>query len=610
MAQQLEATANALPPAQALPAGRLGVFAARLREFGPGRILALGTVLIALLALAGFAAMQLVQPRYTLLFGGLPPADVARIAERLDAMKVPYEIPPSGDAVLVPESEVSRVRMALAQEGMPMGRVVGWELFDRTSPFTTTDFLADVNVRRALEGELARTVAALDGVRAARVHVVRPERRLFAREQEPPSAAVMVELVAGRTLGREQVRAIRELVAAAVPGLEPSRVTVTDQKGRLLARMEDDAGTALLDEAEDYRRALESRLREKIVDLLERTLGPGRVAAEVTAELDFAERTTTEEVYDPQGQVARSTRTVEETTDRQESGGEGAVSASANLPGSPPAGGGTQARERRGRNEETVNYEISRTVRSARTSTPQLRRLSVAVQVDGHWRTDAGGNRVFEPLSAEEIAQLESLVRNAVGIDEERGDRLEIVSRPFVVAESAVAEPGLLSTLVDDYGPLAVRLSWALVALAAVLFGLRPLLRRLLPPPEGTVVETEDVRVVMGPDGRPQIVHAPSGTVIAVDGEGRPVLVRPEGMQPLPPAGAGGEPARAPLEAPKSEAGREEKEAEEEVHELVSLTHVEGKVKAKLMSDIIRIVEQYPQETVRVLREWLHEKER
>lgn len=605
MAQQLEATADA-PPARGLPVARASAIAARLREFGPGRILALGTVLIALVALAGFAAMQFLAPRYTLLFGGLPPADVARIAERLAAMKVPYEIPPSGDAVLVPEDQVSRVRMALAQEGMPMGQVVGWELFDRTSPFTTTDFLADVQVRRALEGELARTIAALDAVRSARVHVVRPPRRLFAREQEPPSAAVMLELAAGRALDRQQVKAIRELVAAAVPGLEPGRVTVTDDRGRLLARMEDDAGVAMLDETEDYRRALEARLQEKIVALLERTLGPGRVAAQVTAELDFAERTTTEEIYDPEARAVRSSRTVEETTDRRESGGEGAVTASANLPGSPPAGAGSQASERTGRTEETVNYEVSRTVRSARARTPQLRRLSVAVQVDGHWQDDGSGNRTFEPLSKEEIAQLEALVRSAVGIDEERGDRLEIVSRPFVAAQAAVAEPDPIATLVADHGPLAMRLLWALVALAAVLFGLRPLLRRLLPPPEGAVLESEGTRVVVGSDGRPLLVHVPSGITVTVDAAGRPVLVRPEGPQPLPAPGEAGTPQPEEAAPP----AKEDEPEREDVHELVSLANVEGKVKAKLMSDVLRIVEEYPQETVRVLREWLHEKER
>ncbi len=607
MAQDVEATADTPPaPAQGerSPARPLEAALARLRELGPGRILAIGTVLLALLAFLAFAALQATAPRYALLFGGLASGDVARIVERLEAMDVPYRLTDSGDAVLVPADEVARLRMTLAQDGLPTGEVMGWELFDASSGLTTTDFTARVNLRRALEGELARTIAALEAVRRARVHLNLPERRLFVRDQPEPSAAVMVELVGGRTLSPRQVRAIRELVAAAVPGLEPARVTVSDSRGRLLARLAEEEGALVLEDAEAWRRAYEERLRAKIVELLERSLGPGRVDAQVSAEVDFDEREVTEEVYDPEGQVARSTRTVEETTDRNEISQEEGVSASANLPGNPPAGAGTSRNEKLSRTEEVVNYEISRTVRAVRARTPRVVRLSVAVQVDGRWETDAQGQQVFRPLPAEELQQIEALVRSAVGLDEERGDRLEVVSRPFAQPEAAPAEePGLISALLADYGDLLRNLLWALVALLVVLFGLRPLLRRLLPPPEGTVLEAGETRVVVADNGRPLLVHEPSGTAIAVDGEGRPVVVREGGETTVV---IDGRREDGTAEAGDRAEGADSAE-DEERHQLISLDQVEGKVKAKLVNDVARLVDQYPEEAVRVIRNWLYE---
>ncbi len=608
MAQDVEATADSPPPAppRATP---LAAALEQVRALGPGRILAVGTVLLGLLAFLAFAVMQAASPRYTLLFGGLESADVARIVERLEAMDVPYRLTDSGDAVLVPAEEVTRLRMALAQEGLPTGEVVGWELFDGANGLTTTDFVANVNLRRALEGELARTIAALAPVRAARVHLNLPRRRLFERETRRPSAAVMVELVGGRTLEARQVRAIRELVAAAVPGLEPARVTVTDHRGRLLARLAEEDDGPVLEDAEAWRRAFEERLRAKIVALLERTVGPGRVDAQVTAEVDFDERTVTEEIFDPEGQVARSTRTVEETADRDEVSREEGVTAAANLPGGNAGGAGTSSREKSGRTEEIVNYEISRTVRNVRARTPRVRRLSVAVQVDGRWTTDANGRRTFQPLPAEELRQLEALVRSAAGLDEERGDRLEIVSRPFAEPEPAPAEePGLLDTLLADYGDLLRNLVWALVALAVVLFGLRPLLRRLLPPPRGTVLESGETRVVVAEDGRPLLVHERSGTALAVDEEGRPVVVREGGETSVVITEEDGTTRLVKAGGGDADDGAEDAaEDEEEHHQLITLDQVEGKVKAKLVHDVARLVDSYPDEAVRVIRNWLYE---
>lgn len=459
----------------------------QIKALGPARILALGAVAVLLAGFFTYILTRSLEQPYTLLFGGLAPEDARRIIERLEAASVPYRLSPSGDAVLVPADRALKLRMDLAQEGLPSGGSVGYELFDRLGPFGTSDFLANVNLRRALEGELARTIASIRPVRAARVHLVLPRRDLFERERQKPSASVVVSLTGGASLDRRQVQGIRNLVAAAVPGLEPHRVTIVDDRGNLLARGGDSALDATFGlDLEEQRTALEQRLRAKIVQLLERSVGPGRVEAQVTVELDTEEITTTSEQYDPNGQVARSTQTIEETGDRRESEG-GTLTVTNNLPTerSAPAGA-PQASERTSRTEETINYEISRTVRNQTRKPGQIKRLSIAVQVDHQRILAPDGSRRIEPRSAEELAQLAALVRSAAGVDEERGDRVEIVSRPFADLEpEPVPESGPFELAAEQWWRLGELAILALLAALLLLFGVRPLVRSLTRPAEG-----------------------------------------------------------------------------------------------------------------------------
>lgn len=588
MAKELQATPVEQPPAPAR--GTLPAALEQLRSLGPGRILAIGAVLLAILAFAAFALQRALEPRYTLLFGGLEASEVAAITEKLDAAQIPWRLNARGDAVLVPADRVASVRMTLAEEGLPAGDVVGYELFDRSGSFASTDFEANVNLKRALEGELARTIASLAGVRAARVHLVQPARRLFQRETEPASASVFLSLGAAARIGQRQVEGIRHLVASAVPGLEPGRVTVMSDRGELLARGTPDDGSFVLDEAEQYRRSFEESLRDKLVRALERTVGPGRVDAQVTAELDFDERTSTEELFDPASQVARSTRTTEETTERNEVGTSDTVTAGNNLPGAQAAaGGGPTSREQTSRTDETTNFEISRTVHNARRRAPVVRRLFVAVQVDGVRTTDADGTVRFEPRPAEELAQFEALARSIAGIDDERGDRIEVVSRPFVQPETPEVEPpSLAGTLIAHYGHLIEAAVWLVALALALVFGLRPVLRRLLPAGSTPVLEGRETAVVLGEDGRPLLVHAASGTVVTVDESRRPVVRAPQEPKPEP----------AP-EPPVPATPEEERE-------LVDLRNVQGKVKASLVNDLAQIFENHPEQAVRVIRDWLH----
>lgn len=540
---------------------------AQLQSLGTGRILALGAVTLALVAFFSLLVARSLEQPYTLLFGGLAPEDARRIVERLEAGSVPYRLAPNGDAILVPADRVLRLRMDLAEQGLPSGGSVGYEVFDRTGPFGTTDFLANVNLRRALEGELARTIAAIRPIRAARVHLVLPRRELFERERHQASASVVVSLASPGGLDRRQVQGIRNLVAAAVPGLEAGRITIVDDRGNLLARGGESAATALAGvDLEDQRAALESRLRGKILQLLERSIGPGKVEAEVTVDLEVEEVTTTAEQFDPNGQVARSTQTVEENGERRDGEG-GTLSVTNNLPTerANQTTGNAGAGERTTRSEETINYEISRTVRNQIRRPGQIRRLSVAVQVDHAWTVAPDGTRRHEPRSAEELAQIAALVRSAAGFDEERGDVVEVVSRPFVeIAPEPAPEPGLLELGREEIWRIGELVGLGLIASLVLLFGVRPVVRSL--------------RSASSPDA------ARSGAMSAADA--------------VTPTAVAGSPVPA-LESP-SPAGSDA---------VPALAGPDGlETRASTIEEVARMVENEPEAALRVIRGWLTER--
>ncbi len=541
-----------LPPAVA---GRLE----GLRTFGAPRIAALGLVALAFAAFFAFIINRSLEERYTLLYANLDLAASQEIVQRLEALGVPYRLSGGGDAVMVPSSEALRLRMSLAEEGLPGGGVVGYEIFDSADPFGTTEFLSNVNLKRALEGELARTIASMKGVRSARVHLVQPKRELFQRERTKPSASVFLSLRVPGGIDRREIAAVRHLVAAAVPGLDARGVTVLDDGGNLLARAEDE-GTAgyLMDEADAYRTGLEDRLKRKVVSLLERTVGPGRVDAQVTAALDFDEVTLTEETYDPEGQVVRSTQTIEEQREANERDGQNGVSVANNLPAErgQQAGANDTSQEQSNRVEETVNYEVSRTVRNQRMRGGRVERLSVAVQVDGVYAPGEDGTLVFKPREASELEELETLVRSALGLNEERGDTVSIVSRQFVTPEpEAAPEEGFLDRSTSYMVELAEPLILLLVTILVLLFGVRPMLKRLFPEPAAAA----------------------------------PAAIETTGL--LTRAGEGGQ--------------RDAAEQGPEGDGKVQLQNVNGHVEAGLLQDAIGLVQGQPDDAVRIIREWL-----
>lgn len=458
-----------------------------LSRFSPGQMIGLGVTLAGLLGFFAYLTLRIIEPNFGLLYSGLDLEDSAEIVSRLEGLGVPYELHGGGEGIMVPANRVARLRMAMAEEGLPRGGSVGDEIFDQAGALGTTTFLANVNQRRALEGELSRTIAALKDVKAARVHLVLPKRELFRREQIEPSASVTLRMFGGRRLDSRQASAVQHLVAAAVPGLQVDRITLVDDRGTLLVK----GGEAALEgglasQADDYRIGYETRLKNVIEQLLERSLGPGRVHAEVSAEIDFDQVTTMEETFDPDGQVVRSTQSIEEESERAERNEDGAVTVGNNLPnaGVEGGGGGNSNNENSVRTEETVNYEISRTVRNHTQVGGEVKRLSVAVLVGGRETLGADGETpVYATLDQQELEEIASLVRSAIGFDANRGDTVEVKNMPFAESAFEEIETSLFDLTKSDILRLAELGGLLLLALMAIFLVVRPALAKLMPEP-------------------------------------------------------------------------------------------------------------------------------
>jgi len=379
-----------------------------LRALGPTRIAALGVVAAGLFGLIVFLAIRAGQPPMALLYADLDTRDSAAVVQSLERQRVPYRLEGNGGRILVPVEQVARVRLALASEGLPTGGSVGYELFDRTDSLTTSSFQQGINQVRALEGELARTIRQIQGVRAVRVHLVLPRREPFARQQAEAQASIVLTMAGPQRLDREQVQAIVHLAAAAVPGLKPANISVVDSRGSLLARGgQAVTGLGVALNAEEVRRAHELRLSRAVEELLERTLGVGKVRVEATVEMDFDRITESRESFDPDQQVARSTSSITEQSRGQER--QQNVTVGNNLPNPEPQNAGSITEE--SRTEETTNFEIGRTLRQIVREAPQVRRQSIAVLVDGTMaRPEGGGAPVWRPRTAEELAQILSLI--------------------------------------------------------------------------------------------------------------------------------------------------------------------------------------------------------
>lgn len=431
------------------------------------------------------------EPNYRPLYSRLSQQDAAEVVEALKAGNIPYRLDANTGAILVPAAQVHEVRLGLASQGLPRGEGVGYELLQRDQGFGTSQFMENARFNRALEAELARSISALNGVESARVHLAIPKQSVFIRERNQPSASVLVNLRPGRGLGESQVAAIVHMVASSVPGLEHDKVTVVDQRGRLLTRKEDNLLDATAQQL-DYKQQLEDAYVRRIEALLTPMLGPGGVRAQVDARLEFGVEESTQELFDPAGIAVRSEQLSEQQKeDRPVGGVPGALTnqppqAGTLAPGEPLDD--AESRLVESSRNQTRNYEVSKTIRHSRRPLGVIQRLSVAVLVDEKDAVDEEGNPIRQPLSQEELDRISSLVQQAVGFDAERGDTISVISAPFQGQDSAERTPLLEQPWVWETGRLLLA---ALLALALLVFVVRPLLRNLFGPKQPEELEED-----------------------------------------------------------------------------------------------------------------------
>lgn len=488
-----------------------------INRIGLPRLAAMATVAVLMLGFFGFLVMRAQTPNLAPLYTGLSLEDSSAILSQLQTQNVPYELRGDGDTILVPRDQITTLRMSLASSGLPQRGQVGYEIFDQQSTLGATSFVQNINNVRALEGELARTITSLNRIKSARVHLVLPERELFRRDRKDPSASIVLS-VRGQ-LSNGEIRAIQHLVASAIEGLIPNRVSIVDDQGNLLASgSEDDAAGALAGQAEERTLGYENRLRTRVEDMLANVVGAGRARVEVAAELDFNRSTTTSETFNPDGQVVRSTQNRE--NQNRSNGNNGQVTVANELPGASQNAANGGATEMGNSTEEVTNYEISKTTNTAVTEAGALKRLTVAVVVDGIYTTDTSGASTYAPRSADDLAQITTLVRSAVGFSESRGDKVDVVNmqfaeRPQVAPAGTDAAGGLLDFTRDDLMNGAEMAVTLLIALALVFFVMRPLLKKVLTPETPPLALPPAAEVgnhgVLTADGQvlPDVIEAP-----------------------------------------------------------------------------------------------------
>ena len=545
-----------------------------LKALGPARLAAMGAVALGMLGLLAFLALRGGSEQMALLYGDLDLREAGQVVEQLGRQHIAYRIAGQGNQIFVPADQVPRARLLLAREGLPSGGSIGYEIFDRGDGLAATQFQQNINETRAMEGELARTIRVIDGIRAARVHLVLPRREPFSRDRQDARASVMLTMTGAARLDREGVQAILNLVSAAVPGLKPQNIAIVDSRGSMLARAGEPVGSlggAL--SGDEMRHATELRLSRAVEEMLERSLGPGHVRAEAAVEMDFDKVNETQERYDPDGQVVRSTQSVNNNSRTTEANG--TVSVQNNLPNADA--GNTQAGSQEGRQEETTNYEISRTVRTLIREQPQIHRISLAVMVDGVVEPGTDGKpAAWQPRSADELARIATLVRGAIGYDEKRGDHVDVVSMRFASGEESPAAErgGVLGVKLEksDLMRLAETLLFGLIALLGLLLVLRPMVLRL------TTLQPALAGSAAALTSGVSTASLPGGSPLALGGPGM--------------AGELGAPGVAGLIEDES---------------MMNIANIEGQMRASSLRRIAWLVEKHPEETLAIVRGWMAE---
>jgi len=528
-----------------------------LLKAGPTRLFAALGITAVAAALIFMLVLRMGGESKALLFAGVDMREAASITQMLEQADIKYELRGDGGSIYVPRSRVLDARMMISAEGLPSRGSIGYEIFDQPDALGQTQFQQNINRLRALEGELARTIASLDGISSARVHLVLPERQLFARQTEQPSASIVLGLRRD-ALSPGQVRAIRNLAASATPGLTTNRVTILDEAGRLLAAASHEGEEAVGEGVDARQAATEERIRRTVTDIVEGVVGAGNARVQVSAEMDFSRVSETSERFDPEGRVVRSTSSTESTASNAERAQ--GVSAALNTPDAPAGASSNGAQSTDNSSQETINYEISRTTRTEISEGGRVRRLSVAVAVDGVLTPGEGENAApaWAARSEQDMQRLAQLVRSAVGFNAERGDVVEVVNAQFARAaapEGGVEAGGMPAFMGDLDMMRIIEIVAALVAsLAFVFFVLRPLIGGLM---RGGAAASA-----------PAIAGGPQP----------PALPSPDGVAVL---------------LPDSDNG-------------IDLAQIQGRVRASSVKKMAEVVTQHPDESAQIIRGWLN----
>lgn len=548
-----------------------------IKQLGPARIGAMGAVAAILVGFFAFLITRVSEPQMSLLYNNLTFDDSSAIVRQLDARNIPYQLRNDGAAILVPNEQVMKLRMTLAESGLPTGGGVGYEIFDKSDTLGATSFVQNINRLRALEGELARTIRSLDRVSTARVHLVLPDRKLFERDQKEPTASITLS-VRGR-LETGHIRSIQHIVASAVEGLKPSRVSIMDDKGNLLASgAEEDAAGLIASTLQERTQTYENKLRQRIEDILTKIVGPGRARVQITAELDFNRVTKRSDQYDPDGQVVRSSQTSEESSQSSSAQKKAGVTVGNELPGA--QGGndtGNTNNEKTSKAEETINYALSRITKTEVIEAGRVKRLSVGVVVDGVYTKGADGALVYAERSADDMDQITAIVRSAMGFDQSRSDQLEVINMRFAEPpqQNIAEEAGMFELTKQDYFYLAELGVLTLLTLIVLFLVVRPLLKK-----------------VIGPDPANDNEALADGT-----GEGA--------VDALPgPDGAVNDAALAQFSDLMTELD-ENGEPIDATGKMLEIAEAAGKLQAQTMQKIGEIAKQNPKEAALIIREWL-----
>lgn len=558
-----------------------------LQKLGPARLAAMGVVAALTLGFFAFIAMKVSQPVMAPLYSDLSTQDSAAIVKELEAQAIPYELRQEGAQILVPKDKMLRLRMKLAEKGVPVGGSVGWEIFDKSDALGTTSYVQNINHLRALEGELSRTIRSIDRVQTARVHLVIPERQIFQKDKREPSASIALKLRGA--LDPAQIRAVQHLVASAVEGMKPSRVSVVDETGRLLASGQgDDPDGLVAASLQERTTGFEQRLENQIESIVASVVGQGRARVRVSAALDYNRVTQTSDTWDPNGQVVRSTQTKEETSSNVS--GDKSVTVANQVPGGTQDQGKGADKENSNTSEETVNYEISRTSRTEVLEAGRIKKISVALLVDGIYATSATGEVSYQPRAQADLDRIAALVKSAVGFDQARGDAVEVVNLRFAEAPPSLpleTQKAGFAALFDFTRDDTLRLielgALVVMTLLVLLFAVRPLVNRMI---------------------APELAVA-GGGALTVQGEGNALenLLAGVGMT----GGGGGGAGSAGAAGAAGENGEGGEVAMHPSHMRIEEAKAQGAVQAGSIMKIGEMVQQSPNEAALIIRGWLNE---